>query len=53
VFRVTKILNRFENRIKIEGAVLDQTFIRFMKERVSDLVSKAVKRRCLQKSKNS
>jgi hypothetical protein len=40
---VTKILNRFENRIKIEGAVLDQISIRFMKECVSDLDRKRLK----------
>jgi hypothetical protein len=37
---VTKILNRFENRIKIDGAVLD--LIPTLKSmRVSDLIAKA------------
>jgi hypothetical protein len=41
VFRVTKILNRFVNRIKIEGAVFDliPTFYEGM--RISDLILKA------------
>jgi protein involved in polysaccharide export with SLBB domain len=42
VFRVTKILNRFENRIKIEGAVFRPDVYSFYEGmRISDLVSKA------------
>ena len=42
VFRVSKILNRFENRIKIEGAVFrPNTYSFYEGMRISDLVSKA------------
>jgi protein involved in polysaccharide export with SLBB domain len=42
VFRVTKILNRFENRIKIEGAVFRPDYYSFNEGmRVSDLVTRA------------
>jgi protein involved in polysaccharide export with SLBB domain len=42
VFRVTKILNRFENRIKIEGAVFrPDTYSFYEGMRISDLVAKA------------
>ncbi|NRS90180.1 protein involved in polysaccharide export with SLBB domain [Flavobacterium sp. 7E] len=42
LFRVTKILNRFENRIKIEGAVFRPDTYSFIEGmRVSDLVSQA------------
>lgn len=42
VFRVTKILNRFENRIKIEGAVFRPDTYSFYKGmRVSDLIAQA------------
>ena len=42
VFRVTKILNRFENRIKIEGAVFrPNTYSFYEGMRISDLVAKA------------
>jgi protein involved in polysaccharide export with SLBB domain len=42
VFRVTKILNRFENRIKIEGAVFRPDYYSFTQGmRVSDLVTRA------------
>lgn len=42
VFRVSKILNRFENRIKIEGAVFrPETYSFYEGMRVSDLISKA------------
>ena len=42
VFRVTKILNRFENRIKIEGAVFrPDTYSFYEGMRISDLVLKA------------
>ena len=42
VFRVSKILNRFENRIKIEGAVFrPDTYSFYEGMRVSDLISKA------------
>lgn len=42
VFRVSKILNRFENRIKIEGAVFrPDTYSFYEGMRISDLVSKA------------
>lgn len=42
VFRVTKILNRFENRIKIEGAVFRPDVYSFYEGmRISDLVAKA------------
>jgi protein involved in polysaccharide export with SLBB domain len=40
VFRVTKILNRFVNRIKIEGAVFD-TYAFYEGMRISDLILKA------------
>ena len=42
VFRVTKILNRFENRIQIEGAVFrPDTYSFYEGMRISDLVLKA------------
>ena len=42
VFTVTKILNRFENRIKIEGAVFrPNTYSFYEGMRIADLVSKA------------
>jgi protein involved in polysaccharide export with SLBB domain len=42
VFRVTKILNRFENRIRIDGAVFRPNTYSFMKGmRISDLIAKA------------
>ncbi|WP_035668027.1 SLBB domain-containing protein [Flavobacterium sp. 83] len=42
VFRVTKILNRFENRIKIEGAVFrPDTYSFYEGMRISDLITKA------------
>ncbi|WP_343695609.1 SLBB domain-containing protein [Flavobacterium sp.] len=42
VFRVTKILNRFENRIKIEGAVFRPDYYSFTEGmRVSDIVTRA------------
>lgn len=42
VFRVTKILNRFENRIKIEGAVFRPDYYSFTQGmRVSDLITRA------------
>lgn len=42
VFRVTRILNRFENRIKIEGAVFRPDYYSFTEGmRVSDLVTRA------------
>ena len=42
VFRVSKILNRFENRIKIEGAVFrPNTYSFYEGMRISDLVRKA------------
>ncbi len=42
VFRVTKILNRFENRIKIEGAVFRPDYYSFTEGmRVSDLITRA------------
>lgn len=42
VFRVTKILNRFENRIKIDGAVFrPDTYSFYEGMRISDLVLKA------------
>jgi protein involved in polysaccharide export with SLBB domain len=42
VFRVTKILNRFENRIKIDGAVFRPDYYSFNEGmRVSDLVTRA------------
>ena len=42
VFRVTKILNRFENRIKIEGAVFRPDYYSFTEGmRISDLVTRA------------
>jgi protein involved in polysaccharide export with SLBB domain len=42
VFRVSKILNRFENRIKIEGAVFrPNTYSFYEGMRISDLVGKA------------
>ena len=42
VFRVTKILNRFENRITIDGAVFrPNTYSFYEGMRVSDLVAKA------------
>jgi protein involved in polysaccharide export with SLBB domain len=42
VFNVTKILNRFENRIKIEGAVFRPNFYSFTEGmKVSDLISRA------------
>lgn len=42
VFRVTKILNRFENRIKIEGAVFRPDYYSFSEGmRISDLIQRA------------
>ena len=42
VFRVSKILNRFENRIKIEGAVFRPNIFSFYEGmRISDLIKKA------------
>ena len=42
VFRVTKILNRFENRIKIEGAVFRPDYYSYNEGmRVSDLIARA------------
>lgn len=42
VFRITKILNRFENRIRIEGAVFrPDTYSFYEGMRISDLVGKA------------
>ncbi|MEN2489789.1 SLBB domain-containing protein [Flavobacterium sp. B11] len=42
VFRITKILNRFENRIKIEGAVFRPDYYSFTEGmRISDLVTRA------------
>ncbi len=42
VFRVTKILNRFENRIKIEGAVFRPDYYSYTEGmRVSDLITRA------------
>ncbi|MBC5837031.1 SLBB domain-containing protein [Flavobacterium muglaense] len=42
VFRITRILNRFENRIKIEGAVFrPDTYSFYTGMRISDLVKKA------------
>jgi len=42
VFRVSKILNRFENRIKIEGAVFRPNIYSFYEGmRVSDLIAQA------------
>ena len=42
VFRVTKILNRFENRIKIEGAVFRPDYYSFNEGmRISDLLQRA------------
>jgi protein involved in polysaccharide export with SLBB domain len=42
VFRVSKILNRFENRIKIDGAVFrPDTYSFYQGMRISDLISKA------------
>ncbi|HEY4616948.1 MAG TPA: SLBB domain-containing protein, partial [Flavobacterium sp.] len=42
VFRVSKILNRFENRIKIDGAVFrPDTYSFYEGMRVSDLIAKA------------
>ncbi|WP_281336380.1 SLBB domain-containing protein [Flavobacterium eburneipallidum] len=42
VFRVSKILNRFENRIKIEGAVFrPNTYSFYEGMRVSDLITQA------------
>lgn len=42
VFRVTKILNRFENRIKIEGAVFRPDYYSFNEGmRISDLITRA------------
>lgn len=42
VFRVTKILNRFENRIKIEGAVFRPDYYSFTDGmRISDLITRA------------
>lgn len=42
VFRITKILNRFENRIKIEGAVFRPDIYSFYEGmRISDLVNQA------------
>lgn len=42
VFRVTKILNRFENRIRIDGAVFrPDTYSFYEGMRVSDLIAKA------------
>ncbi|WP_433833741.1 SLBB domain-containing protein [Flavobacterium anhuiense] len=42
VFRITKILNRFENRIKIEGAVFRPNYYSFTEGmRISDLITRA------------
>lgn len=42
VFKVTKILNRFENRIKIEGAVFRPDYYSYTEGmRISDLVTRA------------
>ena len=42
VFRITKILNRFENRIKVEGAVFRPDYYSFNEGmRVSDLITRA------------
>ncbi|QSW87444.1 SLBB domain-containing protein [Flavobacterium endoglycinae] len=42
VFRITKILNRFQNRIKIEGAVFRPDYYSFNDGmRVSDLITRA------------
>lgn len=42
VFRVSKILNRFENRIKIDGAVFrPDTYSFYQGMRISDLIAKA------------
>ena len=42
VFRITKILNRFENRIKIEGAVFRPDYYSYNERmRVSDLITRA------------
>jgi protein involved in polysaccharide export with SLBB domain len=42
VFKVTKILNRFENRIKIEGAIFRPDYYSFTEGmRISDLVTRA------------
>ncbi|SHG94977.1 SLBB domain-containing protein [Flavobacterium defluvii] len=42
VFRVTKILDRFENRIKIEGAVFRPDYYSFTEGmRISDLIARA------------
>jgi protein involved in polysaccharide export with SLBB domain len=42
VFRITKILNRFENRIKIEGAVFRPDYYSYNEGmRISDLVTRA------------
>ncbi|MEO7975795.1 SLBB domain-containing protein [Flavobacterium sp.] len=42
VFKITKILNRFENRIKIEGAVFRPDYYSFTEGmRVSDLITRA------------
>jgi len=42
VFQVTKILNRFENRIKIEGAVFRPNFYSYTEGmRISDLIDQA------------
>jgi hypothetical protein len=41
VFRVTKILNRFENRIRIDGAVFRPNLFLYEGMRISDLIAKA------------
>ncbi|MDA6068789.1 SLBB domain-containing protein [Flavobacterium sp. AC] len=42
VFKVTKILNRFENRIKIEGAVFRPDYYSYSEGmRISDLIARA------------
>ncbi|MGO4770976.1 SLBB domain-containing protein [Flavobacterium sp. W22_SRS_FK3] len=42
VFRVTKILNRFENRIKIEGAIFRPDYYSYSEGmRISDLITRA------------
>lgn len=42
VFRITKILNRFENRIKIEGAVFRPDYYSYSEGmRISDLIARA------------
>lgn len=42
IFKITKILNRFENRIKIEGAVFRPDYYSFTEGmRISDLVARA------------